>query len=182
MPEFQRGQRGLRGFLLAALFAALTAIGAWIKIPLPPVPITLQVLFVVLSGNLLGPRWGAGSQLLYLALGLMGLPLFAGGGGPGYVLAPTFGYLLGFPVAAALCGMLFQWARGSWPKIILGNTLSLIPIYVLGVTYLVLLSRVYLPFSKVLISGFLLFVPGDLLKILLASFIARRLHQVLVGK
>jgi biotin transporter BioY len=85
---------------LTALFAALTAVGAFIKIPLPYVPLTLQTLFVMLAANLLGPKYGSLSQGIYLALGLIGLPIFAQGGGPGYIFQPTFGYLVGYPVGA----------------------------------------------------------------------------------
>ncbi len=81
--------------LLTALFAALTAVGAFLKIPIPPVAITLQTLFMVLAGLLLGAKYGALSQLVYVALGLVGLPIFTQGGGFSYVLMPSFGFLLG---------------------------------------------------------------------------------------
>lgn len=71
-----------RKIILVSLFAALTAVGAFIKIPLPHIPITLQTLVVMMSGNLLGHKLGALSQLLYLAVGLLGAPIFAYGGGP----------------------------------------------------------------------------------------------------
>ena len=70
-------------FSLIPVFAALTAAGAWIKLPLPPVPITMQNLFVVMSGMILGAKAGAVSQIVYLIVGIMGLPVFSGGGGPG---------------------------------------------------------------------------------------------------
>ena len=81
--------------VLTALFVALTAVGAFLKIPAGAVPFTLQILFTFLAGILLGPGWGALSQLIYVLLGLAGVPLFTGGGGLGYVLQPTFGFLLG---------------------------------------------------------------------------------------
>jgi len=104
----------LRNLILASLLAALTAAGAFIKIPTPYVPLTLQTLFVFLAADLLGKKYGALSQLIYLTLGLLGLPLFAQGGGPGYVLQPTFGYLIGCPVGAFVIGwMLEALARTS---------------------------------------------------------------------
>ncbi|MFQ5769363.1 MAG: biotin transporter BioY, partial [bacterium] len=96
----------LHFYILSSLFAALTAAGAFIKIPLPYVPITLQTFFVLLAGLVLGPKFGALSQIIYLAVGLLGVPIFAHGGGPGYILQPTFGYLLGYPIAAFVIGLL----------------------------------------------------------------------------
>ena len=95
-----------RNMVLAALFAALTAIGAFLQIPTGTVPITLQFLFTALAGLLLGWKWGAISQLLYVGIGLLGLPVFTQGGGIGYVLQPSFGFLLGLIPAAAVIGAL----------------------------------------------------------------------------
>jgi len=74
-----------KNMILAALFAALTAAGALIRIPLGPAPITLQFFFTALAGILLGPYLGALSQLMYVLLGLAGLPVFTAGGGPSYI-------------------------------------------------------------------------------------------------
>ena len=93
-----------RELSLVALFAALTGIGGFIRIPVPYVPLTLQTLMVMFSGLILGGRLGALSQLVYILVGLMGIPIFAHGGGPGYVLQPTFGYLLGFVCGAYIIG------------------------------------------------------------------------------
>ncbi|HOO47090.1 MAG TPA: biotin transporter BioY, partial [Deltaproteobacteria bacterium] len=80
---------------LIPICSALTAAGAFIKIPIAPVPITLQNFFVILSGIILGPKAGALSQIVYIIIGLIGLPVFSGGGGPSYIFKPTFGYILG---------------------------------------------------------------------------------------
>ena len=82
--------------VLCALFAALIAVGAFIKIPIPYIPLTLQTLFTMLAGLMLGGRLGAISVCVYVAIGLAGLPVFTQGGGQMYVLKPTFGYLIGF--------------------------------------------------------------------------------------
>ena len=100
-----------RNMVLAALFAALTAIGAFLQIPTGTVPITLQFLFTALAGLLLGWKWGAISQLLYVGIGLLGLPVFTQGGGIGYVLQPSFGFLLGLIPAAAVIGALSNTLR-----------------------------------------------------------------------
>lgn len=103
----RRPSRSLaRGVALSFTFAVLTAFGARLKIDLFPVPFTLQVFFVLSAGLTLGGRLGALSQMMYLAMGLVGLPVFAGGGGPLYLLGPTGGYILGFPIAAGLAGSL----------------------------------------------------------------------------
>jgi len=104
----------LKGMVFAALFAALTGAVAWFRIPLPftPVPITLQTLMVLLSGAVLGPYYGAVSMGIYLALGAIGLPVFAGGSsGVGALLGPTGGYLFSYPVAAFVIGFLLQKKR-----------------------------------------------------------------------
>src|SRR3989338_3067524 len=101
----------LRGMVFAALFAAFTAAVAWFRIPLPftPVPITLQTLAVLLSGAMLGPYYGALSMIIYLALGAIGLPVFAGGSsGIGALLGPTGGYLLSYPIAAFVIGKMLE--------------------------------------------------------------------------
>lgn len=80
----------IRDLILVAMFAALTAIGAFIKIPIPYVPFTLQFLFCAFAGMILGARLGALSQIIYVAIGLAGIPVFTEGGGIGYVFKPTF--------------------------------------------------------------------------------------------
>lgn len=101
----------LKGMVFAALFAAFTAAVAWFKIPLPftPVPITLQTLAVLLSGAMLGPYYGALSMIVYLALGALGLPVFAGGSsGIGALLGPTGGYLFSYPLASFVVGKMLE--------------------------------------------------------------------------
>ena len=94
----------LQYIILTALFTALTAVGAFIKIPVGPTPISAQLLFIALAGMILGPYWGALSQVLYVALGLAGLPIFTGGGGISYIYSPSFGFLLGFIFVPVIIG------------------------------------------------------------------------------
>lgn len=101
----------LKGMIFAALFAALTGAVAWFRIPLPftPVPITLQTLMVLLSGAMLGPVYGALSMIVYLLLGAIGLPVFAGGSsGVAALFGPSGGYLFSYPVAAFVIGYMMQ--------------------------------------------------------------------------
>ena len=93
-----------RNLILVAMFAALTAVGAFIKVPIPYIPFTLQYLFCALAELILGSRLGALSQIVYVAIGLSGVPVFTEGGGLGYIFKPTFGYLIGFIVAAYVIG------------------------------------------------------------------------------
>src|SRR4030067_297492 len=103
----------LRFTVLASLMAALTAVGAYIHIPIGPVPIVLSGLFVLLSGLLLGSRWGLISILVYLLVGAIGIPVFAGGkGGFAHFFGPTGGYLFGYALAAWVTGLISEHSRG----------------------------------------------------------------------
>ena len=97
-----------KNLILVSLFAALTAVGAFIRIPIPFVPFTLQYLFCAFAGILLGPKLGALSQIIYVGMGLIGIPVFTEGGGIAYVFKPTFGYLIGFIVAAYVIGKIAE--------------------------------------------------------------------------
>lgn len=172
-----------RHYILASLFAALTAVGAFIKIPTPPVPITLQDFFVILSGSVLGPLFGALSQFTYLAIGLAGVPVFSQGGGPGYVLQPTFGYLMAFPVAAYVVGMLTRKppTPPSLGRMVLAHTIGAAVIFLLGVSVLYLNFRFVvmkpIALSHALWVGCVVFLPGTLIKVLGASVLARRIRS-----
>lgn len=167
-----------------ALFAALTAVGAFIRIPLPLIPFTLQTFFVTLSGALLGPRRGMLAQLLYITVGLIGVPVFAKGGGIGYVLQPTFGYLIGFVFTAWLTGRLVEGLREvRIMKVYACFLAGLAVTYLLGVTYLYLMTNLYLknvmPLGRALYYGFVLTIGGDLLTLYPASILVAKLKPVL---
>jgi len=167
----------IRPLILAGLFTALTVVGARLKIPLPFVPLTVQTFFVLLSGLMLGPLYGAASQLAYLFLGLTGLPVFSEGGGLGYIFKPTFGYLLGFPLASFMAGMIVHRGvrlptslpQAGVPQLILANAAALLAIFIPGVLYLwwnlnFVLGQ-QLAFTRAAQIGFLVFLPGDVIKI-----------------
>ncbi len=116
-------------------FAGLVALGARISVPLWPVPLTLQVPFVLLAGAFLGSRAGAGSMTTYLAAGVLGLPVFASGGGPGYLLGPTGGYLVGFVAAAAVVGLL-AGPQAGFVRLLLAMTAGVAVIHAFGLLYL----------------------------------------------
>jgi biotin transport system substrate-specific component len=131
-----------RMLILISLFSALTAAGAFIRIPIPLVPMTLQTLLVYSAGLFLGPTGGALSQLIYVILGLVGLPIFTGGGGIAYIFSPTFGYLVGFIPAAAVAGLLSRKGGSIWP--VCGVICALLIVYVFGVPYLIFASHYFL--------------------------------------
>ena len=95
-----------KNLVMCSLFVALIVVGAFIKIPVPVVPFTLQLLFTMMAGLLLGGKLGAVSVGVYILMGLLGLPIFAEGGGFAYVLKPSFGYIIGFAVASYVTGMI----------------------------------------------------------------------------
>ncbi len=168
-----------RDIILVGLFAALTAIGAFIKIPTPfGVPFTLQPFFVIFAANLLGARLGLLSQLIYIFIGLIGIPIFTQGGGPAYVLQPTFGYLIGFAVGAYLIGKLIENKDNNFKNLFLANLLGLAMFYLFGVTHLYLIIKLYLgqsySISQALISGFLILLPFDIIKAGMAALISKK--------
>lgn len=164
----------------AALMAALTAAGAYIAIPLGPVPIVLQNLFIMLAGLLLGGRWGLISVAVYLLAGAVGLPVFAGGtGGVGKFVGPTGGYLLGFGAAAYLIGIISESGRGRVTIDVLAMVAGTLIIYAFGVSWLKVVTGI--SFSKALTVGMLPFLIGDALKIAAAIPIARALRPMMDG-
>lgn len=145
-------------------FALLTALGAFVRIPLPftPVPVTLQTFFVLAAGIYLGSRDAALSQLGYLALGAVGLPVFAGGAGLGHFLGVTGGYLIAFPIAAALVGAALRpgdsAARAT--VVCVAATLLILALGALGVA-----ASLGVGTERALALGVLPFLPGGAVKV-----------------
>lgn len=172
-----------RDLALAGLFAALTAAGAFLRVPLEPVPFTLQPLVVFLAGAVLRPSLALGSQAAYLAVGLLGLPVFAQGGGPAYVLQPTFGFLVGFAAGAWATALVCQ-GRAAFARTAAGLALGLAVVYACGVLGLYLNLAVFQgkaqAFSKIVwgLGGFLAF---DAVKVAVAAVLAPPLRRALAG-
>jgi len=170
----------LKRMVYAALMAALTAAGAYIAIPIGPVPIVLQNLFIMLAGLLLGGRWGLISVGVYLLAGAVGMPVFAGGaGGIGKFVGPTGGYLLGFAGAAYLIGILSERGRGKVVVDVMAMVAGTLVIYAFGVSWLKVVTG--MTFSKAVAVGMLPFLIGDALKIAAAIPIARALRPMIDG-
>lgn len=165
--------------------AALMAVGAYLHIPLGPVPVVLSTLFVLLSGLLLGSRWGVASVGLYLLVGAMGMPVFAGGrGGIAHFLGPTGGYLFGFLLAAWITGFVSERRRGKLAPEIGAVIVGSLAIYALGLPWLKGVAQ--MAWSKAFWVGMVPFLPGDALKafgaLMLARSIRPLLHRSLGGK
>jgi biotin transport system substrate-specific component len=155
-----------------ATFTTLTALGAFVWIPLPftPVPITLQTFFVLLGGAILGRRSGALSQLLYLGLGSLGLPIFAGiSGGLSRLVGPTGGYLWGFVLAAYLVGRMAKKKEWTLWSLMLIMGVGEAIILFLGTLWLAWILRIGI--GQALYLGLIPFLPGDVLKLLGAASI-----------
>lgn len=173
-----------RDMILVALFAAMTAVGAFISIPVRPAPITMQLLFTIMAGIFLGSRLGALSQILYVTMGLIGLPVLAGGsGGFQHIFSPTFGYLLGFIAGAFVVGLILEKVeKPGFARILLACIAGTAVIYALGYPYLYLvLAKVNgaaVTLSGLLKPAVLIFLPGDAAKCLIASFLGSKLVNV----
>jgi len=165
-------------FLAVTVFITLTTLSAFVRIPLPltPVPLTLQTLFVLLSGALLGRGLGVFTQTGYLLLGLTGFQVFTGfGSGSLYLLGPTGGYIVGFVLASFVTGGLFSRERHNWRNTFLRFLCADFIILFSGMLWLK--AALSCTFSQAFLLGFLPFVPGNLLKIVFATAVFNRIHS-----
>ncbi len=179
--EVVSGRRARSGIGIVA-FALATALSAYIAVPIPgtAVPMSLQPLFVLLAGAVLGARAGAGAMALYLAIGAAGAPVFAlGGAGLGWLLGPTGGYLVAMPAAAWVTGLVASGHVG-WARRVAGPGLGLVTIYAGGLSWLFLLTGQGL--GELLQVGVLPFLAGDVAKILAAALLARSVDSTSLGR
>ncbi len=154
--------------VLVVVFSAFVALTAQVSLPLLPVPLTLQTLGVLFTGAVLGSKRGTLALLLYVAEGAIGLPVFAGGlSGIGVLIGPTGGYLVGFIVAAGVVGLL---AERGWDRRLIGAALAMVVgnlvIYAFGVAWLTVVLG---DLRTALVQGMLIFIIGDLIKIVIAA-------------
>ena len=182
----QRTRITIRDMTLIAMFAVLMIVGGKINLMVFSVPFTLQFQACLLTGLLLGARRAMIAQGIYIMLGLIGLPVFALGGGIGYVLQPSFGYIPGMMFCAGLTGWLADKADPAcrhlpvW-KTVLMNLAGLVIVYLCGVSYLYAIQNIYTDhqflFLRAIQIGLIPFLLTDLLHCLLAAFIAPRLRK-----
>lgn len=170
--------RRIRRMILCALFAALTAVCSQIALPTPwGVPINLALFAVYLAGALLGPVWGTVSQLVYLGLAAVGVPVLAGlGGGPAALFGRTGGYVIGYLMAALLTGALAPRGAGT-RRLAAAMAAGCIGCYALGTVWYMAITGIALWQS--LLVCVLPFLPGDLVKIAGAVALARRVSRQL---
>jgi biotin transport system substrate-specific component len=164
-----------------ALFAAFTAAGAFIAIPIGPVPIVLQNLFALLSGLILGPIMGGASVCLFLFAGILNFPVFSGGtGGIARFAGPTGGFLAGYFLAAVTAGSIAGRPRPdiniSLPRMIAAVIAGFLVVYVPGLAWLKISRN--LSWGKAFLAGFAPFIIGDILKGFAAVLIAPRLRRI----
>lgn len=173
-----------RDMVLTAMFVALIAAGAFMKIPVPGIPFTLQTLFTLLAGVLLGARRGCAAVCTYMFLGLAGVPIFTQGGGIGYVFQPSFGYIIGFAVGAYAAGRIAESRQyPGFKRLLAANLVGLGIIYLFGLIYYYLITALYLkaPIGlwPLFLHGLLVTLPGDLALSILGAGIAKRMIPLL---
>ncbi len=169
-----------RALILCALFSALIAVGAFIKIPVPVVPFTLQFLFTTLAGLLLGRKLGAISVSVYIAVGLLGIPVFTGGGGIAYIFQPTFGYIIGFLVGTYVTGFIAEKSSNpSFKRLLFAGLAGLSIVYLFGMVYYYFIVNYYMNSTigvwSLILYCFILAVPGDLAICYACAIISKRL-------
>ena len=178
-----KSKERIKKLTLTAVFTALVAVGAFINIPIMTVPYTMQFLFCNLAGILLGAQYGTLSIVLYLVMGLAGVPIFTKGGGIGYVFQPTFGYLIGFAVGCLVAALVCSKGRYSYTRIIVAGLVNVAIVYAVGMLYFDLLMRFYFGTPKdgmwILINLCLIFLPVDIIWCVVSAVVAKRLLPVL---
>ncbi|MDF2685662.1 MAG: BioY protein [Clostridia bacterium] len=177
----------IKTITFCALFSALIAIGAFIKIPGPLVPFTLQFLFCNLCGMLLGSKKGIIAVLVYIFLGLIGFPIFTQGGGFSYIFQPTFGYIIGFALGVFVIGFITERLKTiTIPSLFLASLAGLSAVYIIGLPYYYIITNYYLNsginIDKLLIYCFLLFLPTDLFVCFISTFLGKRLVPIFKNK
>jgi biotin transport system substrate-specific component len=173
-----------KNLILVSMFAALTAIGAFIKIPVPYIPFTLQFLFCAFAGILLGARLGAYSQILYIIIGLVGIPVFTQGGGPNYIFKPSFGYLLGFIVAAYVIGKITEKIEKlTFAKAFFAIIAGVFFLYLIGTTYMYFILNLYLKQSVsiwwAIYNGALIFLIKEIVLAIIIALSAVKIRPII---
>lgn len=166
------------------LFTALIAIGAFIKIPVPVVPFTLQFLFTMLAGLLLGSKKGTVSVIAYMVLGLVGLPIFSEGGGIWYIFKPSFGYIIGFAIGTFVTGLMAERMKEKTiPHYLAANFIGLLIVYAVGMAYYYIICNYVIntpiAVAPLFLYCFVLAVPGDICLCILAAVLVKRIKPAL---
>ena len=171
----------LREVILCGLFIALITVGTFVRIPVGTDVYTLQFLFTLLAGLMLGARLGALAIGTYVLMGLVGIPVFASGGGPAYVLQPTFGYLVGFIVQGWLTGALVRRGVPTFRRALAACVAGMVVLYALGIPYFYFISNYIIDapigfWVAVWYCGVLQILP-DFLLCVAAAYVGIRLYK-----
>lgn len=156
-----------------AVFVALMIAGAFIKIPFPFMPLTFQTVFAVLAGLLLGWKKGMLAMTAYAVMGLIGIPVFTGGGGIFYVTMPSFGYILGFIASAGVAGIAYTRKIKVWQTVLLALAAFLVD-YVFGIAYFIAVWQLngYAGLWNAVVIYNVVYLPKDAVLTLLAAFLS----------
>ncbi len=167
----------IKNLILIPIFSALICVGAFIRIPTPVCPVTLQILFTNLAGVILGGKRGALSVVIYVLLGLSGIPVFAGGGGIGYVFQPTFGFLIGMIMGTYVTGRICHSKNHEIKRLIIGCISGIIPIFAIGTAYNVAVTTLYLQAESVatVVWYCLLPLPWDIILCIFTAILGKRI-------
>ncbi len=182
-----KGARRTSRVVMIAMFVALIIVGAFIKIPIGIVPVSMQMAICIFCALTLGPWESLVAVAIYIAMGLIGIPVFTAGGGFAYVLQPTFGYLAGYLVALPVCGMIARGVRSDapirWWRLLLGAFAATAIVYVCGVMYMYLLLNFYVgsgvSIGKAWLTGCAVFLPTDIMWCVVGSLVARRVAPMI---
>lgn len=166
-----------------ALCLAILIVSSYLKVLLPLVPVTMQVMAVIGIGLLLGPKKGGLTILVYIIIGLLGIPVFADGGGFAYIFRPSFGFILGFLLSAIVVGLIIEKLPTSLKSYFVASIIGILVIYIVGIPYLYFISTVYgssqSSFFQILTTFFMTYFPKDLISGLLMAVIAYRLRPII---
>lgn len=173
-----------RSLVLAAVFSSLIAVGAFIRIPLPFLSFSLQTLFVALASILLSRRWAVISVLIYIAIGLTGFPIFSAGGGIGYIVQPSFGFLIGFVLWVFVAGTVnTRLKKKTVMRLWAVQILGVFCMYAVALPYYAVIMRFYqgdpMTAGALFTYCFAATCPGDILKGWLAAWIGKRMRPQL---
>lgn len=174
----------IKDLMKCSIFVALIIVGAFIKIPIPVVPFTLQLLFTMMAGLLLGGKLGVITVGVYILMGLLGFPVFTEGGGLAYILKPSFGYIIGFAAASYVTGVIAnKTSNPSYKRLLLANFTGLGIVYLCGMVYYYLMSNFYIgnPIGlwPLFLYCFILAVPGDIVLCILGAFLGKRMIPIM---
>lgn len=180
-----KNRKYIKNITKTGIFIALIVVGAFIKFKTPfmPVYFTMQTFFILLAAFSLEMKYALSAALIYIFIGLIGVPVFSGGGGIAYVLAPSFGYMVGFFPCIIICNLVLKvFKNKNFAAILLSSFLGIAAMYFCGVVYMGIVYQFVLGAGKtigfLLVNGFFLFLPAEILKVVSASIISLRLQKL----